>query len=347
MRIKADQLPQQLRQSLDPIYLIAGDEPLLVGEAADGVRERARAAGHVTREVLDAGGSFEWASLQQAADSLSLFAEQRLLELRLPEPKPGTACAKVLEAYADNPPPDTILLIVTGRMDKAAQNSRWVSALDRAGVVVTIWPISLQQLPDWIEQRMRRRGLTADSEAIAMIADRVEGNLLAAAQEIERLHLLHGSGRIDTQAVAQAVADSARFDVYKLADAALQGDTARCCRVLHGLRSEGIEPLLVLWALTREVRALAGMAYDVSQGGTPGHAMAAQKVWESRKRLVGAALRRGDVRHWQQLLLQCAHIDRVIKGLAAGRPWDELETLVVAMSGIPAQAMVGRLATSS
>ncbi len=341
MRLKADQLEQHLHQTLAPVYLIAGEDPLLVGEAADAVRARAREVGHATREVLDVGAGFDWSSLQQAADSLSLFAEQRLLELRLPEPKPGTAGAKVLEAYAEQPAPDTVLLVVTGRMDKATQNSRWVNALERVGVVVVLWPISVQQLPGWIAQRMRRRGLQADNDAIALLADRVEGNLLAAAQEIERLHLLHGSGRIDAAAVEQAVADSARFDVYKLADAALEGDTVRCCRVLHALRSEGTEPMLVLWALTREVRALAGMAYDVAQGGTPERAMAAQRVWESRKRLVGGALRRGDATFWQRLLQQCGHIDRVVKGQAPGRPWDALETLLLAMSGTPTQARPG------
>lgn len=341
MRLKAEQLPQHLHQTLAPIYVIAGEDPLLVGEAADAVRARAREAGHATREVLDAGASFDWASLRQAAASLSLFAEQRLLELRLPEPKPGTTGAKVLEAYAGNPPPDTVLLLVTGRLDKATQNSRWVSALDRAGVVVTIWPLSPQQLPAWIAQRMRRRGLQPDNEAIVLLADRVEGNLLAAAQEIERLCLLHGSGHIDARTVAESVADNARFDVYKLADAALQGDTARCCRMLHSLRAEGVEPILALWALSREVRAVAGMAYDVAQGEAPARAMAAHRVWDSRKRLVGEALRRGDADHWQRLLRQCAHIDRVAKGMAPGRPWDELETLLLAMSGAPSDAIVG------
>lgn len=336
MRIKPEQLAQHLSQSLAPIYLIAGEDPLLVGEAADAVRARARELGHATREVLDAGASFDWSGLQQSADSLSLFAERRLLELRLPEPKPGAAGAKVLEAYTDNPPADTVLLVITGRMDKATQNSRWVSALERVGVVVILWPISPQQLPGWIAQRMRRKGLAPDSEAIAVLADRVEGNLLAAAQEIERLHLLHGAGRIDGQMVAASVADSARFDVYKLADAALEGDTVRCCRVLRGLRAEGVEPILVLWALTREVRALASMAYDVAQGANSGRVVAAHRVWESRKRLVGAALRRGDAGQWQRLLQRCARIDQMIKGLAAGRPWEELELLLLAMSGATA-----------
>ena len=347
MRIKSEQLSSHLRQGLAPIYVIGGEDPLLVGEAADAVRAQARTEGYSSREVLEGGKGFEWSSLQQAADSLSLFAERRILELRLPEAKPGTAGAKVLEAYAAQPAVDTVLMIITGRLDKAALNSKWLKAMDRVGVVLALWPISPQQLPGWIMRRMRNRGLEVDQEAVALLADRVEGNLLAASQEIERLRLLHGTGRIDTQTVAESVADSARFDVYKLADAALSGDAKRSYRVLNALRSEGVEPILVLWALAREVRALAGMAYDVEQGRSPESAMAAYRVWDNRKRLVGGALRRADVHRWRRLLAHCARTDRVIKGMAEGAAWDELLTLVLAMAGAPEAVTPGLASTGS
>ncbi len=341
MRIKGEQLEQQLSKGLHPVYVIGGEDPLLVGEAADAVRASAREHGYSSREVLEGGKGFDWSSLQQAADSLSLFAEQRILELRLPEPKPGTTGAKVLETYAQQPAPDTLLMLITGRLDKSALNSKWLKALDRVGVVVALWPVSPQQLPGWIARRMRSRGLDVEQEAANQLADRVEGNLLAASQEIERLRLLHGTGRIDTQTVINSVADSARFDVFKLADAALAGDATRCCRVLGGLRSEGVEPVLVLWSLAREVRALASMAYDVEQGRSPDSVMSAHRVWDSRKRLVGKALQRADSGRWRALLKHCAHTDRVVKGVAAGFAWEELSTLVLAMAGVPNAATPG------
>ncbi|GAB4359781.1 MAG: DNA polymerase III subunit delta [Gammaproteobacteria bacterium] len=341
MRIKAENLVSHLQSGLQPIYVIGGEEPLLVNEAADAVRDQARSEGYTTRERLDAGSGFDWSALQQAADTLSLFAERRILELRLPEPKPGTAGAKALESYAQRPAADTLLMVITGRLDKGTLNSRWIKALDRVGVIVTIWPISPRQLPGWIAGRLRQCGLELEREAIALLADRVEGNLLAANQEIERLRLLHGSGRIDTQTVLESVADSARFDVYKLADAALAGDAVRCCRILEGLRVEGVEPVLVLWALAREVRALAGMAYDVEQGRSRESAMANHRVWESRKPLVAKALQRAGLRQWRRLLSFCAHTDRVVKGQVRGEAWEELRTLVLAISGAPASATPG------
>lgn len=336
MRLKAEQLAQHLAKGPAPVYVISGDEPLLVGEAADAVRGAARAAGYASREVLEATGAFDWSALEQAAHSLSLFAERRILELRLPEAKPGPAGARVLQDYAEQPAPDTLLLVLAGKFDKAALNSKWLKALDASGVVVQLWPVAPPQLPAWIERRMRSRGLRPDQEAVAMMAERVEGNLLAAAQEIERLCLLHGAGPVDARAVAGAVADSARFDVYKLADSALAGDAARCVRILAGLQAEGIEPVLVLWALAREVRALATMAYAIEHGTSVQAALSAGRVWDSRKRLVTAGLRRNRASHWRRLLRACARADRVAKGMAAGRPWDELRSVALAVAGVAA-----------
>lgn len=333
MPIRSEALATHLAKDLAPIYLIHGDEPLLVGEAADQVRAAARTAGYGAREVFDAGPAFEWQALQTAARNLSLFSERRVLELRLASGKPGVEGAKCLQAYAEDPAPDTLLLIVSPKLERSAQSSRWFKSLDDAGVVVQLYPIAVRDLPRWIQARMRSRGLQPEAEAVRLLAERVEGNLLAAAQEIERLALLHGKGPLSAPLVAESVADSARFDVYKLADSALAGDAARSARILAGLRAEGDGTTLVLWALAREVRLLVSMAYDVAEGQRVEQVLAAHRVWESRKALYRAALGRSDRESWVALLRLCARADRAIKGLAAGEPWDLLQQIGMGVAG--------------
>ncbi|MDE2088777.1 MAG: DNA polymerase III subunit delta [Gammaproteobacteria bacterium] len=335
MKLKPEQIEAHLAGELAPVYLVGGDEPLQVQEAADAVRARARALGYLDREVMTVEPGFDWGVLRAAAGNLSLFAQRRLIELRLPAGKPGAPGEKALAAYAESPAPDTLLLLITGKLDAAARASAWLRAVDRAGVVVLAWPLDGRALPVWIERRMRSAGLQPARAAVALLAERVEGNLLAAAQEIDKLALLQGGkGALDAEAVAAAVADSARFDVYGLADSALEGNAARGVRMLAGLRAEGVEPVLVAWALAREVRALAAMAHAVSHGASVDQALAQQRVWDSRKAVVRRALQRHGVGVWRALLRRCAHLDRVVKGIAPGRAWDELLQLSLAIAGV-------------
>ena len=269
----------------------------------------------------------------QARDTLSLFAERRLVELRLPGGKPGEAGAKVLREYAANPPDGDVLLVISGKIDKDAQRSKWYTALDQAGVTVQVWPLSTAQLPAWIERRMHARKMRPSAEAVALLAERVEGNLLACAQEIEKLLLLHGSGTVDAEAVSAAVSDSARYSVYDLVDRALAGDATAVTRVLRGLQGEGEEPIVVLWALSREIRALAAMAEALQRGTGLEQVLVANKVWENRKSLVRAALKRNPPRTLRRLLQQAGRADRVIKGVAAGNKWDELQRLALGLAG--------------
>lgn len=333
MQIPPEKLASHLRQGLAPLYFIHGDEPLLVTEAADAVRAAARAEGFSEREVFAVEPGFDWNQLSAASDSLSLFAERRILELRLPTGKPGEVGARTLRAYAERPPQDTLLIITAGKLEPAARKSKWVTALAEAGVSVTVWPVDLSRLPAWIRQRMRARGLEPTPEAVSLLAERVEGNLLACAQEIDKLHLLRGPGPVDADQVQAAVADSARFDVFTLVDAALQGEAGRCRRILQGLRGEGVEPVLVLWALAREVRSLAAMARLAAQGEPVPRLLARFRVWESRKRMVGGALQRLPWPVWRALMRDAARIDRVVKGQAAGNPWDELVQFAFRMAG--------------
>ncbi|MDT8388736.1 MAG: DNA polymerase III subunit delta [Thiogranum sp.] len=332
-QLRVEQLAGQLRQGLAPVYFIHGDETLLVDECADAIRAATRAGGFADRQVFSVDAGFDWNTLLSACDSLSLFSEQRLLELRLPTGKPGKQGAEILRQYAARPTPDTVLLILSGKLEAAARRSKWVQALETAGVGIAVWPVSIAQLPAWIEQRMRARDMMAEPDALQLLAERVEGNLLAAAQEIEKLFLLHGSTRLDYQTVAEQVANSARYDIFGLVDSALAGDPVHTQRMLTGLRAEGIDPVLVLWALAREIRSLASMARALQRGASPGEALAAERIWDKRKPLITGALQRIRGRQWWLLLQHCAHIDRVIKGRAAGSSWDELLQLSLGLAG--------------
>jgi len=334
MKLKPEQIPGHLQKNLAPVYLVSGDEPLQVAEVSDAIRARARERGCSERLVFNVESGFDWNALLQARDTLSLFAEQRVLELRLPTAKPGEAGAKVLVEYAARPPAGDVLLVISGKIDKDAQRSKWYEALERTGVAVQVWPFSVAQLPAWIERRMRARGLQPSAEAVALLAERVEGNLLACAQEIEKLLLLHGAGAVDSAAVAAAVADSARYSVYDLADRAMAGESAAVTRIMRGLEGEGEEPVLVVWALAREVRALASMADELRRGAAIDPLFLKYKVWDNRKILVRNTLKRRSPRLLRQLLRQAVKADRIIKGAAAGNAWDELLQLALGLAGV-------------
>ncbi len=336
MKLRADQISSHLAGGLAPVYLVSGDEPFQLDEVSGAIRTAAQQQGHADRQILHVERSFDWNTLGASADALSLFAEKRLIELRLPGGKPGDAGSKALVAYVANPPADTVLLIISGKLESSQQRSKWFKAIEQVGVVVQIWPIETGRLPGWLKQRMALRDMQSTPEALQMLVDRVEGNLLAADQELEKLRLLTGGGVVDAAQVATAVSDSARYDIFTLVDVALGGDAGRAVRMLHGLRAEGMEPVLVLWALAREIRSLAGMAAELADGKGTAAVLQQYRVWEKRKSAVSAALRRhpGEAA-WLSMLQQCGRIDRNIKGLAAGKPWDELLQLTARLAGAP------------
>ncbi|WP_290652749.1 DNA polymerase III subunit delta [Aquisalimonas sp.] len=330
MRLKPEQVAEALGQRLAPVWLITGDEPLLVGEAVDAVRGAAREAGHTEREVLEAESGFEWHRLAAAVDNLSLFGDRRIVELRVRTGKPGQAGSRAIIDFCENTPEDTVLIITAPRLDAGSSKGAWVQAVDNTGAVVQVWPPEAGQLPGWLEQRLRRAGFEPTREAVQLLAERSEGNLLAAVQEIEKLRLLVAGGRLDAEAIRYAVADSARFDVFDLTAAALQGEVARCARIVGGLREEGVDPTLVLWALAREVRIVSQVI------AAPQHSeqiLRRNGVFGRRKGQLQRAAQRGGQRRWQALLVRCARVDRVVKGVAAGRPWDELLQLSIAVAG--------------
>jgi len=333
MRLRPEQLDGHLRQRLSPVYLISGDEPLQIQEVADAIRAAARAQGFTERQVMHVESSFDWSALAAEAGALSLFAERKIIDLRLPSAKPGDKGSKALVEYTARPPEDNLLLITAGKLEREQQNSKWFKSIDGCGVVVQVWPLDHKALPGWIAQRLTSRGLSATPEAVALLAERVEGNMLAAAQEVEKLAMLYGTGQLDVEAVRGAVADSSRYDVFELADAALAGDAARCARILEGLHGEGEEPVLILWSLVREIRTLALIA-AAQANGTPLDALFAEhRIWDKRKPLFRAALGRASARRWQQLLRRAARTDRVCKGMEQGNPWDELLQLSLLVAG--------------
>ena len=335
MRLRPEQIQAHLGNGLAPVYLVSGEEPFQLEQVSSAIRHKAQELGYTDREVMHVERGFDWQQLSASADALSLFADKRLLELRIPSGKPGDAGSKALQPYCDHPPADTVLLIVAGKLEKAQQNTKWFKALEQNGVVVQVWPVEADKLPQWIKQRMQLRDMQPTPEALAMLAERVEGNLLAADQELEKLRLLSGGGTVDAEQVVAAVSDSARFDVFSLVDTALLGDAARAVRILYGLQAEGVEPVLVLWALGREIRSLSGMSRALQQGQAMSQVLTQYRVWDKRKRAVQAALQRYPLKRWQGLLWQVGEIERVIKGQVTGKPWDELLQLTLKVAGLP------------
>lgn len=333
MKIYPDKLAGQLKQGLAPVYLVSGDEPLQLMECCDAIRAQLRAAGCNEREIMHVETGFDWRTLHNQACTMSLFSEKRLLELRIPSAKPGKEGSQAIQAFCNHPPEDDILLIICGKLERESQNSAWYKAIDKIGVVVQIWPVEHAQLPAWIARRMQQAGLRPAPQAEELIATRIEGNLLAASQEIEKLRLLYGEGNISVEQVLDAVADSARYDIFGLVDAALAGDAVRVVRMLDGLRGEGEESILILWALTKEVRALLKILDDTRQGVTMDTALSRQRVWDKRKALYQTALQRHPAGRLEQMLRLASRIDQVVKGQRSGNVWDELLELGVWLAG--------------
>lgn len=332
MKLRAEQLAAALERGLAPVYVISGDEPLQLGEAADQVRAAAKQAGYLSRQILEADARFDWNRLGDEANALSLFAERKIIDLRLPSGKPGTAGAKALLEYCGNLPADTLLLLT---LPKVPLTGKWIRALEKAGVLVQVWPVDERQLPRWITRRMQAAGLRPAPGVAEMLAEHTEGNLLAARQEIEKLVMLYGEGGISQEQLLEAVSDSARYDVYALVDAALAGRAARCAHIIAGLKGEGIAPPVVLWALAREIRGLSAMAIDLAGGASLPQVMGQARVWKNRMPLVSQGLKRLKPEDWNGLLQQCQQADTVIKGALAGDAWLLLEQIALGMAGVP------------
>jgi DNA polymerase-3 subunit delta len=332
MRLRAEQLAQHL-QPLQSVYLVSGDEQLLVQEACSEIRRAAREQGCSEREVLCVEKKFDWNALHSSSAEMSLFAERKLIELRIPNGKPGVEGSKALVSYLADPSPDNCLLIIAGKIDKKSTSSKWYNTIDKAGACLQIWPVDARQLPRWMKQRLRQGGLDIDDDALQVLCDRVEGNLLTAVQEIEKLQLLTSGNVVSLDNVNEAVADSARYNLFALLDHALLGETGAALKMMAGLRSEGTDATVVLWGLAREIRLLCQCQAGIERGQNSNRVLQAQRVWEQRKPVVTSALARHSGAALDVMLQQAADCDRAIKGMADGKPWDRLEQLLLALSG--------------
>lgn len=324
MRIGSEELPRHLARGLAPLYVIHGEATLLAIEAADAIRAAARTAGYGEREVFIAEQHFKWEALRNSAQSLSLFAERKVIDLRIPSGKPGVEGAQALQDHCANLPPDTVTLISLPKLEGAAFKSKWFAALDQHGLVISADEVTLNALPQWIANRLQRQQQDADRDTLTFLARRVEGNLLAALQEIQKLALLFPPGTLSFEQVSGAVMDVARYDVFKLSEAMLEGDAARYAHILDGLRAEGTATVLILWALAEDIRLLARIARAGPQRGNLDQILREARVWGLKKPLVERAARRFNAAFAERALQRAAQIDRLIKGLRQGDVWDEL-----------------------
>ncbi|MDT8410394.1 MAG: DNA polymerase III subunit delta [Wenzhouxiangellaceae bacterium] len=327
MKLFAERLPGQLAKGLAPVYLIAGPERLLVEEAADQVRKACRERQITERIRLAVDGRFKWSELGQATETGSLFATRRLVEIRLPTGKPGAEGAKVLRQWLEHDH-DDILLILCDQWELAQERAAWLKAIEKQGVYVPAWNIKAGQLARWLSQRLKSRNLEADSHIAAFLAERLEGNLLAAAQEVDRLALLYPRQRLDMQKVRAAVADNARFDSFRLVELVLGGQAGAALRCIRGLREIDTPPPAVLWALGRELEA-AAMVAQRSQSEPVGRVFDDLKVWRSRQAPIQACIHRNGPRRLQQAVALLSRLDLLSKGQAHGDFWLELEQLCV------------------
>lgn len=338
MKISANQLESHLKKPLLPCYLVTGDEPLLVQEALDALRASAREQGFAARESYAATTGFDWNEFAGAGGNLSLFAEKRLIDLHLPTGKPGVKGAAAIIDMIRQTADDLLFIVSAPKLDRSAANSKWAKALESAGGLLQIWPVGLRELPAWINARMRAAGLQPDRDTVRLMADRVEGNLLAAQQEIEKLRLINGAGPVSVEAADAAVADSSRFDVYKLTDAAIGGNAPRALRILGGVRTEGVDAVIVMWALTRELRMLAGLANNIEAGADLGTAMQKARIWQNRQALVRACLGRHRAHDFYYLLQLSRQADAAAKGQLRADPWQLATQIVLALATTSSQA---------
>ena len=336
MRFNADQLTGQLTKGLLPVYLVFGDEAMLVEEGSGLIRQKAREEGATERQVWHVEGRFDWSQVQWQEQTMSLFDSKRLLEIRLPSGSPGKDGGEALRRFVDNPPVDTTLLIISGKIDKRSQKSKWFMDVERIGAAIAVWPIDLTNLPGWIAQRMQQRGLQFNPTIPALITDRVEGNLYAAAQEIEKLVLLCPDSEVSEELVLASVADNARFQAFGLMEIVFKGDAAKIPRVILSLKGEGIDILSVFSAVLWSLHRMVDMSIQLEQGANVEQVFGAQKppVWDRAQPMIRCSLARHDARQWKQFLCQMSEVDQAAKGSLQQCPWALLEVLCLNVAGV-------------
>jgi len=342
MQIKPDQLRNDLKTRQYPVYMVSGEEPLQHRETVDMLRKAARYYGYEEREVYTADAKFDWNTLSTAANELSLFASRRVIEIHLPSGKPSDKGAALID-YCENLPQDILLLIIVGKkIEAASKKSKWYKAVDQLGGIISVWPIEGYQLNRWLSERLQSKGLALQADSLQLINDRVEGNLLAADQEIEKLSLLYPRSdqviQLDLEQVSEAVFDSARYKLFDLFDCALSGDLKRASRMLYGLQREDQSIVLIMSLFAKEVRMLARITAAFEQNRQQNNIEAAMKgfyIYPRRKSLITEAVRKSKAENWQKLLKQLLQADKMSKGAKQGDPWDMMQLILADVAGKP------------
>lgn len=333
MKINAQQLKAHLQQALARVYLIAGDDPLLVQEARDQIVEQAEKEGFSERHSFHATSDYDWDCFLAEIKQQSLFSTKSLIELRINTGKPGKTGAAAIEKFLAELPRDKTLLIITPKLDAIQQKTKWVKGIEEKGVFITVWPMEASQLPRWIQARMQKESLKTSPEGIRVLVDQTQGNLLACAQEITKLGLLYPEKTLSAEEISEAISDQARFDLFSLVDQALLGEAESTVRILSQLKESGTEPTLLLWTLTREIRQLIHLT-DLIQGGERFDSACAKLfIWKTRQPLYQSALRRLDQPTLLHLLERAAQIDLMIKGLDQGDIWLSLNEILLNLAG--------------
>ena len=338
MEISSGQLNAQLRPPNRALYWVSGDDPLLMLEAGDAIRSFLRKQGFEQRDLFHVDKNFDWNNFFQLTSSLSLFAEKRVIELRFASAKPDEEGKKALQHFIDNPSADIAVMIIGPKLDKATTSTKWFGNLTANALLVKVWPLKREELPNWLNTRLKAAGISASRDAVAMLADRVEGNLLAAVQDIERIKLAYADNngtakQLEASDIADFVSDNSRLTSFDLIDATLLGETSRAQKILQGLRAEGVHPLPILATFTRELDSLLPMLAQKEQGQTSEVIMRNARVWSNRKTAVKSSLARLSKSEAWQLLHHARLIDGAIKGINLANPWDELSLLSLRLSG--------------
>lgn len=327
MRIHPANLSQHLQKQLSTFYTVYGEEPLLVIEAADLIRTKAHMNGYIEREIFTIDNQFKKSDLSLKSNSLSLFGEQRLIDIRVPSGKPGKEGGKAIEDYCCSLPPDTLTLVTLPKIDKQGKTTKWFKALENIGPMISVSLVELSQLPNWISQRLSIQNQETDPDTLQFFAEKVEGNLLAADQEIKKLALLYPPGTLSFTQIKDAVLEVARYDIFKLSEAMVAGEIARFILVLRGLQGEGTSVPFILTILTAQIRSLIIIRKGLDSGKPYTQLMKEAKVWGDRQNIMENTTKRVGLKLLVQALLHAAKIDKISKGVTKGDAWDELEQL--------------------
>jgi DNA polymerase-3 subunit delta len=330
MNVRPDQLESALNKGLQSVYLVSGDEPLQVMEAVDLIRASFKAQEYHDREIFDIDAKFDWQIFVEEAASMSLFSTQRILDVRIPSGKPGRQGSQIIKQYLDNPPQDTVLIITAGKVDR---KSAWYKAVDKAGMTIECWPVKAEELPAWVMRRFKKLAMTPDMNVVSYVCQNIEGNLLAASQEIEKIHLMLGPGEIDFDSVKTVLTDNTRYSIFELADFAMKGDKARVMKIVDTLHAEGETPVLIIWALSRGIRILNQVAGNRTAAE---YALRRHGVWSNQMSMFKDCLSRHTEKSLRALLQRCAKVDAISKGFDQGSIWDELRMLSFMLASSPA-----------